>query len=228
MIGIIGAMQQEVAILRDLIDVEKVEKAMHVEFTIGKLEGVDVVLLESGIGKVNVAVATTLLLERFDIDFVINTGSAGGIKADAEVGDVVISESVAYHDVDVTGFGYAWGQVPGLPEKFDADEKLIAKVDAVLSEAGIRHFKGHIITGDAFVHRPEQMAKIKENFKDAVALEMEAAAVAQVCHIANVPFVVVRALSDIAGKESHLSFEEFLPKAASESSRMVMELIKNI
>ena len=226
MIGIIGAMKEEVAILKSLIEVSTVEKIMHVEFTVGKLHGKDVVLLESGIGKVNVAIATTLLLEKFDINYVINTGSAGGIKEDAEVGDVVISESVAYHDVDVTGFGYEWGQVPGLPSVFESDADLIAKIEEVLTAIVVRHFKGQIVTGDVFVNRPEQMAQIKGNFSQAVALEMEAAAVAQVCHIANVPFVVVRALSDIAGKESHLSFDEFLPIAAEASSKMVSELVK--
>lgn len=226
MIGIIGAMPQEVALLKGMIEVAKVEKIMHVEFTMGVLHGKEVVLLQSGIGKVNVAIATTLLIEKFNLDYVINTGSAGGIKADAEVGDVVISESVAYHDVDVTGFGYAWGQVPGLPAVFESDADLIRKVEDVLRFTDVRHFKGQIVTGDAFVNRPEQMANIKENFNHAVALEMEAAAVAQVCHIANIPFVVVRALSDIAGKESEISFEEFLPKAAEASSRMVAELVK--
>jgi len=223
MIAIIGAMAQEVAILKGLIQNKLVEKAMHVEFTVGTLNGHDVVLLESGIGKVNVAIATTLLLERFDVKCVINTGSAGGIKALAEVGDVVISTTVCYHDVDVTGFGYAWGQIPGLPTEFVADAMLVAKVESVLAE--VPHLKGQIVTGDAFVNRPEQMALIRANFPAAVALEMEAAAVAQVCHIAEVPFVVVRALSDIAGKESHVSFEEFLPIAAAASSKMVVSLV---
>jgi len=199
---------------------------MHVEFTVGKMHGNDVVLIESGIGKVNVAIATTLLLEKFTVDFVINTGSAGGIKEDAEVGDVVISESVAYHDVDVTGFGYDPGQVPGLPTVFKSDGDLVLKVEDVLKSVDIPYFKGQIVTGDVFVNRPEQMEIIKENFSDAIALEMEAAAVAQVCHIAKVPFVVVRALSDIAGKESEISFDKFLPQAALVSSWMVLELVK--
>ena len=226
MIGIIGAMQEEVAVLKELIESPKIEKIMHVEFTIGTLHGKEVVLLQSGIAKVNVAIATTLLLEKFDISCVINTGSAGGMITDAKVGDIVISESVAYHDVDVTGFGYEWGQVPGLPAVFESDANLIAKVEQVLTATDIHHFKGKIVTGDAFINRPEQMVMIKENFGDAVALEMEAAAVAQVCHLANTPFIVIRALSDIAGKESHLSFEEFLPKAVESFSKMVSELVK--
>ncbi|MCL2560274.1 MAG: 5'-methylthioadenosine/S-adenosylhomocysteine nucleosidase [Turicibacter sp.] len=227
-IGIIGAMQQEVAILKALIDVNEVIDVMHVEFTVGTLHGKDVVLLESGIGKVNVAVATTLLIERFDIEYVINTGSAGGLTQDAQVGDVVISENVAHHDVDVRIFGYEAGQIPGMPAIFAADTNLVAKVEAVLKAAHVRHFKGQIVTGDTFVHRPEQMMAIQEHFNHAVALEMEAAAVAQVCYLAKVPFVVVRALSDIAGKESDLSFTEFLPLAAKASSEMVEQLVKVI
>lgn len=227
-IGIIGAMQQEVAILKELIDVKEVIKVMHVEFTVGSLHGKDVVLLESGIGKVNVAIATTLLFERFDISLVINTGSAGGIKLDAQVGDVVISESVVYHDVDVTGFGYATGQIPGMPESFSSDARLVEQIETVLAQSDGRYFKGQIATGDAFVHRPEQLERVRANFDTAVALEMEAAAVAHVCHVAKVPFVVVRALSDIAGKESEISFEAFLPLAAKASSVMVSQFIKVI
>ena len=226
MIGIIGAMKEEVAILKELIKNQRVEKIMHVEFTVGLLHDKEVVLLESGIGKVNVAIATTLLLEKFAVDVVINTGSAGGIITDAEVGDVVISQAVAYHDVDVTGFGYDWGQVPGLPAVFKSDGDLVSKVEDVLKRVDIRYFTGQIVTGDAFVNRPEQLVVVKENFNEAIALEMEAAAVAQVCHIANIPFVVVRALSDIAGKESEISFDEFLPRAAVVSSWIVLELIK--
>ena len=226
MIGIIGAMKEEVATLKELIQDSRVEKFMHVEFTRGMLHDKEVVLLESGIGKVNVAIATTLMLEKFAVDVVINTGSAGGVITDAEVGDVVISKSVAYHDVDVTGFGYDPGQVPGLPAVFASDDELVSKVEDVLQRVDIRYFTGLIVTGDAFVNHPEQLVAIKENFSEAIALEMEAAAVAQVCHIANIPFVVVRALSDIAGKESEFSFDEFLPKAAVVSSWMVLELIK--
>lgn len=227
-IGIIGAMQQEVAILKELIDVKEVIKVMHVAFTVGSLHGKDVVLLESGIGKVNVAIATTLLLERFHINLVINTGSAGGIMTDAQVGDVVISEKVVYHDVDVTGFGYAAGQIPGLPGSFSSDARLVKLVETVLAQSGVRYFKGLIATGDAFIHRVEQLACVRANFNTAVALEMEAAAVAHVCHVAKVPFVVVRALSDIAGQESEISFEAFLPLAAKASSEMVSQLVKVI
>lgn len=228
MIGIIGAMKEEVNILKKLIENQKQHHIMHVEFTTGTLHGQDVVLLESGIGKVNVAIATTLLLEKFNATMVINTGSAGGVSFDAEIGDVVISLSVAYHDVDVTGFGYAIGQVPNLPATFMADDDLIKKVETILKNQQVRYMKGQVVTGDAFVNRPEQIEKIKNHFSDAVALEMEAAAVAHVCHVAKVPFIVIRALSDIAGKVSHVSFEEFLPLAAKHSSEIVAKLVENL
>ena len=228
MIGIIGAMEEEVTILRDLITNPKKFKLSHVEFIQGTLFGKKVVLVKSGIGKVNAAMTTTLLLEKFDVESVINTGSAGGIKAEAEIGDVVISESVAYHDVDVTGFGYEMGQVPGMPAVLRSDEGLLSKVERALETTGARYFKGQVVTGDAFIQRPEQMEQIKVDFPEAVALEMEAAAIAHVCHVREVPFVVVRALSDIAGKESEISFEEFLPKAAEASSQMVCVLMKGL
>jgi len=226
MIGIIGAMEEEVVILRNLITNPKKFKFSNMEFVQGTLFGKEAVLVKSGIGKVNAAMTATLLLEKFEITDVINTGSAGGIKEDAEVGDVVVSESVAYHDVDVTGFGYEMGQVPGLPDVFHSDKGLLEKVERALEKTGVRHFKGQVVTGDIFIHRPEQMDRIKVDFPEAVALEMEAAAIAHVCHIQEIPFVVVRALSDIAGKKSEVSFEEFLPKAAEASSQMVSELMK--
>jgi len=228
MIGIIGAMKQEVAILKALIAVQEVKKIMHVEFTVGTLHGKEVVLLESGIGKVNVAIAVTLLLDKFNVSQVINTGSAGGINADAEIGNVVISDKISYHDVDVTAFGYALGQIPELPAAFQADDHLIAKAKQVLTASGTKFFVGQILTGDAFISRPEQLSKIKASFTEALALEMEAAAIAQVCQIANVPFIVMRALSDIAGKESQVAFEEFLPVAAKASSLVVEKLVQII
>jgi len=226
MIGIIGAMEEEITILRGWITNSKKFKISYVEFVQGTLFGKEVVLVKSGIGKVNAAMTTTLLLEKFAIDAVINTGSAGGIKADAEVGDVLISTSVTYHDVDVTGFGYEMGQVPGLPSAFLSDKGLVEKVESVLQTSKARYFKGQVVTGDAFVHRLEQLEQIKGNFPEAIALEMEAAAIAHVCHAQEVPFVVVRALSDIAGKKSEISFEAFLPQAAEASSRMVSALMK--
>ena len=227
-IAIIGAMEEEVALLRDAMEVEEVRTIAHVEFTKGKLNHRDVVLLKSGIGKVNVAIATTLLFEHYNIDYVINTGSAGGLHEEANIGDVVISTGTLYHDVDVTGFNYAYGQVPGMPAIYESNVSLVKKVESILDKIGKNYWLGTIGTGDSFINRLDQMELIKKNCPSVIAIEMEAAAVAQVCHHYEKPFIIVRALSDIAGKESHISFNEFLTVSAKESSEMVSELVSMI
>ena len=227
-IAIIGAMEEEVALLRDAMEVEEVRTIAHVEFTKGKLNHREVVLLKSGIGKVNVAIATTLLFEHYNIDYVINTGSAGGLHEEANIGDVVISTGTLYHDVDVTGFNYAYGQVPGMPAIYESNVSLVKKVESILDKIGKNYWLGTIGTGDSFINRLDQMELIKKNCPSVIAIEMEAAAVAQVCHHYEKPFIIVRALSDIAGRESHISFNEFLTVAAKESSEMVSELVSMI
>lgn len=227
-IAIIGAMEEEVMILRESMEVEEVKTIAHVEFTKGLLNGKSVVLLKSGIGKVNVAIATTLLFEHYDVKAVINTGSAGGLHPESNIGDVVISNEAIYHDVDVTGFNYAFGQVPGMPAVFMSDESLIEKAKTVLEKSNKTYWVGQIGTGDSFINRPDQMELIKKNCPEVIAIEMEATAVAQVCYQYQKPFIILRALSDIAGKESHISFNEFIQVAAKESSEMVTELVSLI
>ncbi|AEA79285.1 5'-methylthioadenosine nucleosidase [Vibrio cholerae LMA3984-4] len=223
-IGIIGAMQQEVAILKDLIeDVQEVNQA-GCTFYSGQIQGVDVVLLQSGIGKVSAALGTALLISQYAPDVVINTGSAGGFDASLNVGDVVISSEVRHHDADVTAFGYEIGQMAG-PNK--ADEKLMTVAEQALAQLPNTHaVRGLICTGDAFVCTAERQQFIRQHFPSVVAVEMEASAIAQTCHQFKVPFVVVRAISDVADKESPLSFEEFLPLAAKSSSAMVLKMVE--
>ncbi len=229
-IGIIGAMEQEVALLRaQMNDVETLSLA-GCEFYRGTLAGQNVVLTRSGIGKVAAAVATTLLLDRFAPDCVINTGSAGGFDPELHIGDVVISSEVRHHDVDVTGFGYEIGQVPRLPAGFTADEQLKAIARAAISElpASIQCKEGLICTGDQFMCDPVRIAKARHDFPTMAAVEMEGAAIAQVCHQFGTPFVVTRSLSDIAGKESPTSFDEYLEIASKNSSAMVVAMLKRM
>lgn len=225
-IAIIGAMEQEVALLRSNIEGKTREVIAGCEFTSGNMDGAEVVLLRSGIGKVNAAMSTAILLERFKPDFVINTGSAGGFDPSLEVGDAVISTEVRHHDVDVTAFGYEYGQVPELPPAFIADEKLVAIAEAAAGEIeDIQIVKGMIATGDSFMDDPERVEFIRTKFTGLQAVEMEAAAIAQVAHQFNVPFVIIRSLSDIAGKESNVSFDQFLHKAALHSATLVMKMV---
>ncbi|NOJ24837.1 5'-methylthioadenosine/S-adenosylhomocysteine nucleosidase [Vibrio coralliilyticus] len=226
-IGIIGAMEQEVSILKQAIEnCQEVSKAGCTFFS-GQLNGVDVVLLQSGIGKVAAAVGTTVLLDEYQPDVVINTGSAGGFDSTLNLGDVVISTEVRHHDADVTAFGYEIGQMAGQPAAFTADAKLMDVAEKALSQMKDKHaVRGLICTGDTFVCTAERQAFIRQHFPSVVAVEMEASAIAQACHQFKVPFVVVRAISDVADKESPMSFEEFLPLAAKSSSEMVFKMVE--
>lgn len=228
-IAIIGAMEQEVELLRAAVSNPKTTTIANSEYTEGTYEGKEVVLLKSGIGKVNAAMSTTILLNEFKPDVVINTGSAGGFDETLEVGAIVISDEVRHHDVDATIFGYEMGQVPQMPAAFKSDAKLMAVAEAAVNAIGEHQAAtGLITTGDSFMNDPVRVAITREQFPTAKAAEMEAAAVAQVCYQFNTPFVVIRALSDIAGKESNISFDEFLPVAAKHSTQVVLETVKNL
>lgn len=225
-VGIIGAMEQEVTLLRDKIENRQTLQRAGCEIYTGTLHGVEVALLKSGIGKVSAAMGTTLLLEHCRPDVVINTGSAGGLAPTLKVGDIVVSDEVRYHDADVTAFGYAPGQMAGCPAAFTADGELIALAERCISDLGLNAVRGLVCSGDAFINGAEPLARIRATFPQVAAVEMEAAAIGHVCHLFGTPFVVVRAISDVADQASHLSFEEFLVVAAEQSTRMVDAMLQ--
>ncbi|MDH9161745.1 MULTISPECIES: 5'-methylthioadenosine/S-adenosylhomocysteine nucleosidase [Staphylococcus] len=228
MIGIIGAMEEEVAILKDkLIELEEINIA-HVIFYKGKLQGKEVVLTQSGIGKVNVAISTTLLIEKFKPELVINTGSAGALDTSLNVGDIVVSDMVSYHDADARAFGYQLGQIPQMPAQFTADKQLYDKAIIAINEQNLVAKTGLIVSGDSFIGTSEQRLQIKTNFPQAMAAEMEATAIAQTCYQFNLPFIITRAISDLADGDAGITFEAFLEKAAISSSKIVESLIKSI
>lgn len=228
-IGIIGAMEQEVEILRAAIEHPTVQTIANCEFVSGKLGAHEVILVKSGIGKVNAALSTAILLQQFAPEIVLNTGSAGGFKKGLAVGTVVISDEVIHHDVDATVFGYAIGQVPQMPATYQSDQKLIELSKQAVNEIGQHAYEvGQIATGDSFMSDPIRVNRVKEQFPKMIAAEMEAAAIAQVCHQFGIRFVVIRALSDIAGEQSEISFDEFLPVAAKHSSAIVLNVLSKL
>ena len=228
-IAVIGAMEQEVELLRASLQNVQTETIANSEYTSGTIEGKEVILLKSGIGKVNAAMSTTILLEKFQPDVVINTGSAGGFDPSLEVGAVVISDEVRHHDVDVTAFGYEIGQMAGMPAAYQSDAKLMQIAKEAVEEVGEHQAAvGLICSGDVFMADPTRVEAVRELFPTMKACEMEAAAVAQVCYQFGTPFVVIRALSDIAGKQSNISFDEFLPIAAKHSTEVVLKAIMKL
>lgn len=228
MIGIIGAMQEEVEILKNDIKNMETKKLAHVEVYTGELYGVDVVLMQSGIGKVNAAMTAALLIEQYQPEYVINTGSAGGLGSQLAVGDMIISEQVLHHDVNATAFGYALGQVPGMPETYPADEQLMELVKTAIETHNLSAHKGLIVSGDSFIGSAEQKQEILNNFPQALAVEMEAAAIAQVCYQYKMPFIITRAVSDLANGEAGMTFDEFLKVACVSSSKIVKSLLETI
>jgi len=227
-IGIIGAMEEEVTLLREKIQNRQTLTIGGSEIYTGQLNGTDVALLKSGIGKVAAAMGAALLIELCKPDAIINTGSAGGLASTLKVGDIVVSDETRYHDADVTAFGYEYGQLPGCPAGFAADSKLIEAAESCIKQLNLNAVRGLIVSGDAFINGSVGLAKIRHNFPQAVAVEMEATAIAHVCHNFGMPFVVVRAISDVADQQSHLSFDEFLVVAAKQSSLMVETLVQNL
>lgn len=228
-IGVIGAMEEEVELLRNQLANTSVREIANSEFTTGTYKGQELILLKSGIGKVNAAMTTTILMQEFKPDLVLNIGSAGGFDEELEVGAVVISDEVRHHDVDATVFGYELGQVPQMPAAYIANKELVELAVQAVDDIGEhQHAVGLIATGDSFMSDPERVALVKQQFPAMKAAEMEAAAVAQVCFQYDTAFVVIRALSDIAGKESSVSFEEFLPVAAKHSTEIVLRVIEKM
>lgn len=225
-IAILGAMDEEITLLKESISGLVEHQHAHLTLYTGQLKGADVVLVKCGIGKVAAAVATTIVVDKFAPDFVVNTGSAGGFDQALSIGDIVIANELVHHDADLTHFGYALGQCAGMPETYLCDAALIEaaeKAAITLGEAKTK--RGLICTGDAFIGSDEAAAKLRSDFPTIAAAEMEGVAIGQTCHLLNVPFLVIRSLSDIAGKASTVSFQTYLERAAKHSAMLVMEMI---
>ncbi|MEB8073585.1 5'-methylthioadenosine/adenosylhomocysteine nucleosidase [Mammaliicoccus sciuri] len=228
MIGIIGAMEEEVEILKSSIENRETIQIAHVIFYKGNIEDKQVVLAQSGIGKVNAAITATLLINEFKPDLIINTGSAGSVDSELNIGDIIISNKVYYHDVNATAFGYKLGQVPSMPEFYETDKELIDLAKSSIEQLDLYGIVGEVATGDSFIGSIDQRKVIKSNFPTASVVEMEAGAIAQTCYQYNVPIIVTRAVSDLADKESDVTFEEFLKVACVNSSKIVKLLLNRV
>jgi len=229
-IAILGAMDQEVELLKNSLQDAKTIQTHHLTVYQGTLHGVEVLLVKCGIGKVASAVATTLLIEKYAPDYVVNTGSAGGFDTSLKVGDLVIATGVQHHDVDLTNFGYQPGQVAGGdPAIYPCDEKLIVAAEKAANQLDdVKSIRGLICTGDAFIGNDDKVAELRKTFPDMSAVEMEGAAIGQACYILGIPFVVLRSLSDIAGTTSTMSFQQYLDIAGKNSAQLVMGMLAEL
>lgn len=230
MIGIIGAMEVEISTLLDKITDKKEIKTKIRTFYTGNLNNKEVVIVQAGIGKVNAAITTSLLIENFDVSHVVNIGVAGGQKGVAHK-DIVISKEVLYHDVDLTVFGsnYVHGQMADTDALFIADKKLLDLTVNALSKIDLPYHVGKIASGDQFVIEIKKLDPVNKLYNDIYAVEMEAAAIAHTCTLYNMPFIIYRSISDLIEDENQdHDFNQFVKDASLNALCVLEELVKNL
>ncbi|WP_105124600.1 5'-methylthioadenosine/adenosylhomocysteine nucleosidase [Streptococcus suis] len=226
--GIIAAMPQELKILVEQLQ-DKVEVAvLGRTYYQGRIGQHEVVLVLSGIGKVMSAMSVAILADRFAVDAIVNTGSAGAVADGIAIGDVVVATHLAYHDVDVTAFGYAFGQMAGQELYYPADQVLLEQLTGVLAEQEITSHLGLIVTGDSFIAGQDKIASIKEHFPEVLAVEMEGAAIAQAAVNTGKPFLVIRAMSDTAQGDANITFDEFIIQAGERSAQTLIAFLEQV
>lgn len=229
-IGIIGAMEEEVAVLKEEMDIEDIVEYASMQFCKGVLYGKNVVIVRSGIGKVNAGICAQVLADKFNVNVLINTGIAGSLDAAIDIGDMVISTDLVEHDMDATIFGDPIGQVPRMDTfSFPADQALVEKAVAANEEANpdIKTFTGRIVSGDQFVSSSEVKERLVQNF-GAKCTEMEGAAIAHAAYLNKISCVIIRAISDKADNSATMDYPTFEKKAIEHSVRLVRNLLPRI
>ncbi len=229
-IGIIGAMDEEVLIIKNQMQASKVKKIASMDFYEGVLGDKDVVVVRCGIGKVNAAVCTQVLVDVFRVEAVINTGVAGSLRNEIDIADIVLSTDTLQHDVDATGFGYPVGVIPRMEQSvFQADERLIALAKEVctreLPEIGVH--TGRIVSGDQFISDNQKKTWLTENF-DGYCTEMEGAAIAHTAYLNKLPFLIIRAISDKADHSAEMNYAEFEELAIRNTVKLLNGLVASL
>lgn len=228
-IGIIGAMEEEVKSLIEEMEVsEKIAKAKMIFYS-GNINDKEVVIVTSGIGKVNAAVCAQILVDKFDVNYIINVGIAGGIGENIYPGDIVIASDLVQHDIDTSIFGDRIGQIPRL-EVFDfkCNENLIKAAQKACDEIeGINNFTGRIVSGDQFIADVSKIKWLNEEF-NALACEMEGASIAHVAYLNDVPFIIIRSISDNANNGAHMDYEKFKHIAVKNSNNILRSMLKSM
>lgn len=226
-IGIIGAMDEEVEILKQKMILTTLSKKASMEFMEGSLSDCQVVIVRSGIGKVNAAVCTQILIDDFGIDGIINTGVAGSLKNEIDIGDIVLSSDTLQHDMDARGFGYDAGIIPRMDRSvFEADPEMVRLAKAVNESVNpdIHTFVGRIVSGDQFISAADKKNFIRNTFH-GYCTEMEGAAIAQAAWLNGIPFLIIRAISDKADHSAEMDYSEFEAKAIEHTVRLVTGLV---
>lgn len=229
-IGIIAAEQEEFEAILNIAKVEERKEIYELNFVKCKIKDKICVLVKSGVGKVNAARATQILIDNFKPDYIVNVGVAGGLNPMLSIGDIVIGETLVQHDFDITAFGHAKGYIPGVGEKIYADDYLVKKIEEAIGnqeEKVYKYEKGVIASGDIFCTAIPMRDKIYAKF-NAECVEMEGAAIGQVCSLCNVPFVVIRSISDTPNGENEVTYEKFIKLASERCANILKNFVKTI
>ncbi len=228
-IGLIGAMDEEIELL--LAGMEQSEEITRagVRYVKGTFQGKSVVVCKSGVGKVNAAVTTQILIDQFGVSKVLFTGVAGAVHPDLNIGDIVISTECIQHDFDVSALGYPRGVIPYQEvSAFPANEQLVALAEQACREVSVGNYiLGKILSGDQFIASRDTVAWLRDEM-DGACVEMEGASVAQVCYMNGVPFVVIRSMSDKADGSAHVNFAEFTIESSQRSHAILEYMISQI
>lgn len=225
--GIIAAMKEEMQEIENIMKETENKKIYELNFIEGKINNTKVVLVEAGIGKVNAARTTQILIQNFNIDAIINVGSAGSVNDELDIGDIVIGSKLVQHDFDLTAFGHPKGYISNVGQYVESDSVLIQKMKDTISKIQDTEFKikiGIIASGDIFCNQLNLKEEIRTKF-NADAIEMESAAIAQVCKLDNIPFIIVRSISDKPNGNNQITFEQFLEKASKRCAKIIKEFL---
>ena len=227
-IGIIVAMQEELEEIKEYVEDINEKEIRHITFIEGKVEEKNVVLVQCGIGKVNAAMVTQALIDSYNIEYIVNIGVAGALNPMLNIGDVVIADKLIQHDFDITAFGHDKGYITGVGDYISSDSQLIEKIKNSINNIANEEYKikvGIIASGDIFCTEVEMKDKIYAKF-NADCVEMEGAAIAQVCYLDKIPFIIIRSISDSPNGKNAIVFDEFVKLAAKRCAEILLEFFK--
>lgn len=229
MIGIIGAMEEEIYKTKQYIEIKETTNVKGLDFFVGTMSDNDVVLVRSGIGKVNATICTQVLIDLFDVECIINVGVAGSIGENLHIGDIVVSTDLMHHDMDTTAFGEGIGIIPRMAtSNFEADKKLIdLAVECAKQVSTTSVYAGRIVSGDQFISDSELKSKILSNF-NPLCVDMESAAIGQTCYINKVPFVAIRSISDSSDDSKPDEYESFFRDSALRASLVINDMVSKM
>lgn len=228
-IGIICAIKEEIKCFKNLIKQYKKKIIHNCPVYTGQLKNIHIILIQSGVGKVSASIATMILINLYSSKYIINIGSAGSLNSILKIGDIIVPDHICYYDVDLTNFGYSLGQIPGLPKIFNNNNAILYNLlQKSAKQLKYHFFQGLLISGDSFIRNKNSIKKLKNQFFSALAVEMEAAAISQVCYQFHIPLIVIKYISDTSDQNATIHFKKNVFLASYKSFRLVQNIFYNI